>query len=56
MKYQVITKDNPLEVWASGFYGDSGKQKAERMIAVGYWHRVMYEKDKHKELTVVPSK
>jgi hypothetical protein len=54
MEYKVITKGSPLEVWAAGFYGEHGKAKAEKRIAEGYWHRFMYEKDKHKELEVVP--
>ena len=54
MEYKVITKGNPLELWASGFYGDHGKAKAEKRVAEGYFHRRMYENDKHKELEVVP--
>ena len=56
MEYQVITKSNPNEVWASGFYGGRGKAKAEARVAGGYWHRHMYPADKHKELAVVPVK
>ena len=54
MQYKVTTKGNALELWAMGFYGDHGKAKAEKRIADGYWHRFMCEKDKHKELEVVP--
>lgn len=54
--YKVITKGNPLEVWAKGFWGPDGKAKADKMIREGYWHRLMYAKDKHKELEVVPEK
>jgi hypothetical protein len=54
MTYKVITKDNPLEVWARGFHGDYGKAKAERMIAEKYWHRLMYMQDRHKTLEIVP--
>lgn len=53
MEYKVITKDNPNELWASGFYGEHGKAKAEKRIAEGYFHRHMYEADKHKTLVVV---
>ena len=51
--YKVITKDNPNELWASGFFD---KAKAQRMVDEGYWHRYMYEKDKHKVLVVVDEK
>ena len=51
--YKVVTESSPLEVWAIGFYGESGKQRAEEMIQEGYWHKFMYEKDKHKTLIVV---
>lgn len=54
--YKVVTQGAPNEVWASGFYGDYGKEKAERWVREGYWHRHMYPKDKHKTLIVVPEK
>jgi hypothetical protein len=50
MEYHVITKGNPLEVWAMGFYD---RERAESKVREGYWHQYMYEKDKHKELEVV---
>lgn len=54
MNYKVVTQGDELCVWAAGFHGDEGKEKAERMISQGYWHRYMYDKDKHKTLIVVP--
>ena len=54
MEYQVITADNPHEVWARGFHYDIGKAKAETMVAEGYWKRFMYPKDRDKVLAVVP--
>mgnify|MGYP000367212571 CR=1 FL=1 len=54
MEYKVITKDKPLEVWASGFYGEEGAKRAQLMIRNGYWHRHMYPEDKAKVLVVVP--
>lgn len=49
--YKVVTQGAPLEVWAVGFWD---RAKAERMIAEGYFHRHMYERDKGKTLCVVP--
>jgi len=54
--YKVVTEGSQLEVWAMGFHGESGKQRAEEMIREGYWHKLMYEKDKHKTLIVVQEK
>lgn len=54
--YKVVTEGAPNELWASGFYGEDGKAKAERMVAEGYWHRLMYEKDRAKILAVIPEK
>lgn len=48
--YKVVTKDSKNEVWAVGFYS---KQKAQNRIDNGYFHKYMYEKDKHKILIVV---
>jgi len=56
IEYKVITKGDPTQLWASGFYGDGGREKAERMVADGYWHSFMYERDKHKVLEVVPAR
>ncbi len=48
--YKVIIEDAPNEVWAVGFYG---KEKAQNRIDTGYFHKYMYESDKHKTLIVV---
>jgi len=53
MKYKVVTENSTNEVWASGFYGDSGKIKAQKRIDEGYFHKYMYEADKSKKLIVV---
>lgn len=53
-EYKVITENSPNELWASGFYGDDGREKAQRMIREGYWHFHMFARDKHKRLVVVP--
>jgi len=45
--YKIVTKGNELELWATGFYGESGKKKAQKYID---------EKDKNKVLIVVPAK
>lgn len=56
MEYKVVTEGEVNEVWGTGFYGDYGKQKAQSRIDEGYFHRYMYEKDKHKKLIVIPIK
>ena len=53
MEYKVVTEDSPNEVWATGFYGDYGKAKAQKIIDEGYFHKYMYESDKSKKLIVV---
>ena len=55
-EYKVVTDGAPNELWALGFYGATGKAKAEQMVAEGYWHRRMYETDRHKRLIVVPAR
>ena len=47
--YKVVTEGCPNEVWAVGFYD---KQKAQNRIDSGYFHKYMYDKDKHKILIV----
>lgn len=49
--YKVVTKGAELEVWGRGFYS---KERAEAKVKSGYFHRYMYQKDKHKTLIVVP--
>jgi len=53
MEYKIVTEGLPNEVWAKGFYGDIGKEKAQNKINDNYFHRYMYEEDKHKKLIVV---
>lgn len=53
-EFKVVTEGSPNELWASGFYCDEGREKAQRMIDEGYWHRFMFAADKHKKLAVVP--
>ena len=48
--YKVMSKDYPNELWATGFYS---KEKAQKRIDDGYYHKHMYEIDKHKKLVVV---
>ena len=48
--YKVVSKDHPNELWASGFFS---KEKAQKRIDERYWHKRMYERDKHKKLIVV---
>ena len=52
-RYKVVSECCHLEVWATGFYGEQGRKKAQGMIDEGYFHRFMYEADKHKKLIVV---
>jgi hypothetical protein len=53
-EYKVVTEGAPNEIWASGFYGEDGRLKAQQRIDDGYWHRYMYLHDRHKTLVVVP--
>jgi hypothetical protein len=53
-EYKIITDGSPNELWASGFYHEEGRAKAQSMIDDGYWHRFMFASDKHKKLVVVP--
>ena len=48
--FKVITKGNPLEVWGTGF---RTREKAQKRVDEGYFHRFMYDKDKGKNLEVV---
>lgn len=48
--YKVVSEERHNEVWASGFYD---RQKAQNRIDEGYFHRFMYETDKHKKLIVI---
>lgn len=51
--YKVVTEGAENEKWATGFYGENGKQKAQERIDEGYFHRYMYESDRNKKLIVV---
>jgi hypothetical protein len=53
MEYKVVTEGSSNEVWATGFYGDYGKEKAQKRIDEGYFYKHMYESDKSKKLIVV---
>lgn len=50
--YKVVTEDATNEVWGTGFFS---KEKAQDRIDTGYFHKYMYEKDKHKTLIVANS-
>ena len=56
MEYKVVTDGDENELHALGFYGDAGKKKAQDRIDSGYFHKYMYDYDKHKKLIVVPVK
>jgi hypothetical protein len=56
IEYKVITENDPHELWASGFYNDYGRMRAQAMVDGGYWHAIMNKSDKHKKLVVVPVK
>jgi hypothetical protein len=53
MEYKVVTEGNPHELWARGFYGDGGKEYAQKKVDEGYFHKHMYASDKSKKLVVV---
>jgi len=49
--YKVVSQCNHNEVWATGFHS---KEVAQKRINDGYFHRYMYDHDKHKTLIVIP--
>ena len=48
--YKVVSECNNNEVWASGFYS---KEKAQKRIYEGYYHKFMYDDDKNKKLIII---
>jgi len=48
--YKVVSECDKNEVWAKGFYD---KEKAQERINTGYFHKFMYQRDKHKTLIVI---
>ena len=48
--YKVVSECDNKEVWTTGFYS---KEKAQKRIDEGYFHKHMYECDKHKKLIVI---
>lgn len=56
MEYEVRAEHDPLWLQATGFYGEHGKAKAQRLIDEGYFNRYLYEKDKDTKFIVVPVK
>lgn len=52
-EYMVVDADDMHAVYAAGFYGPAGREKAERMVAEGYWHRIAPQL-KGRKLIVIP--
>jgi len=48
--YKVVSECNKNEVWSAGLYS---KDKAQKRIDEGYFHKNMHEKDKSKKLIVI---
>ena len=48
--FYVVSERNNNEVWASGFYS---KDKAQKRIDEGYYHKFMYDDDKNKKLIII---
>lgn len=44
MKYKIVEKNNRLAVHSSGYYGDSGKKKAQQRVGSGYCSRHWFNK------------
>jgi hypothetical protein len=55
-EFKVITEGSPNELWASGFYNEAGRVKAQSMVNEHYWHMFMFPCDQNKTLVVVPVK
>ena len=51
MKYKIVEKDNIYAVHSVGYYGDAGKEKAQKRIDTGECHK--YWSDKGKDFIVV---
>ena len=53
MEYEVRAKHNPLWLMASGFHGEYGRAKAQKMVDERYWEPYLMPKDKGTEFVVV---
>ena len=49
--YKIVSECNINEVWAIGYYS---REKAQAKIDEGYFHKMMYPRDRHKKLIVIP--
>jgi hypothetical protein len=56
MKFKVVTKGNENEVWATGFHGLLGFNKATSRIKEGYFYDHMYIEERYKQLIVIEDK
>lgn len=56
MEYEVRASNYPNFLMATGFYGESGKQKAQKMIDEGYFHKHIMPEFKDVIFVVVEKK
>lgn len=54
MEYHVIASNYDHFTMATGFYGDAGKAKAQRLIDEGYFNRHLMPEFKDATFIVVP--
>lgn len=52
-QYEVRAKHDPLFLMATGFHGESGKARAQKMVDELYWEPYLMAKDKGTEFVVV---
>lgn len=53
MEYKVIASNIDNFVMATGFYGETGKEKAQKRIDEGYFNQHLLPELKHAEFIVV---
>lgn len=56
MEYKVVASNYPNFLMATGFYGDHGKEKAQKMIDSGYWNKIVMPEFKDAIFIVVENK
>jgi len=56
MEYEVRATNYPNFLMATGFYGDYGKAKAQKMIDEGYWTKIIMPEFKDAIFEVIEKK
>lgn len=56
MEYEVRATNYPNFLMATGYYGEQGKEKAQRLIDEGYFNKYLMDDIKDAIFIVVPKK